>query len=131
MHSPGQLSARQFFIHMVGEKPPQMKNISVDMKTVCFLIYVKLTVRYLSITYIYIYTHELMVKPMKFLWLLLEIEVLKEEQADSILTGYHKISDTKSHTSFHFYATLLLEKCFGEKNTWGSFPFSAYGDKEL
>lgn len=84
-----------------------------------------------SVNHTYIYTHELMVKPMKFLWLLLEIEVLKEEQADSILTSYHKISDTKSHTSFHFYATLLLEKCFGEKNTWGSFPFSAYGDKEL
>lgn len=28
-----------------------------------------------------------MVKPIKFLWLLLELEVLREEQADSTLTG--------------------------------------------
>lgn len=55
-----------------------MKNRSVDMKTVCVLIYVKLTVGYLSSThvYIYIYTLELAVKP-TFLWLLLETEVLR------------------------------------------------------
>lgn len=59
---------------------------------------------------------------MTFLWLLLETEVLKEEQADSTLTGYRKICDTKSHISFHFYATLLLEKCSGKKTHGVRFP---------
>ena len=39
--------------------------------------------------------------------------VLREKQADSTSTGYHKIGNTKSHISFHI--TLLLEKPFGKK----------------
>lgn len=39
--------------------------------------------------------------------------MLREKQADSTLAGYHRISDTKSHISFH--VTLLLEKCSGKK----------------
>lgn len=68
-----------------------------------------------------------MVKPIKFLWLLLEIEVLREEQADSTLTGCHKISDTKSRVSFQS----KREKCFGKNHMGLVSPFSAYGDKEL
>lgn len=40
----------------------------------------------------------------------------KEEQADSTGNGYNKISDMKPHVSFHFYATLLLDKYFKEKH---------------
>lgn len=57
-----------------------------------------------------------MVKLTDFLWLLREKAVLREGQADSTLTGYHKISATKSQISFHFYVTLLLEKRFGKKH---------------
>lgn len=39
--------------------------------------------------------------------------VLREKQADSTSTGYHKIGNTKSHLSFH--VTLSLEKPFGKK----------------
>lgn len=74
-----------------------------------------------------------MVKPTKFLWLLLEIEsCAKEEQAGSILTSYHKIGDTESHVSFHFYATFSRwRNALGGKNTWVVSSFSTHGDKEL
>lgn len=71
-----------------------------------------------------------MVKPTKFLWLLLEIESCAKGIGRLHFTGYHKTSDTVSYISFHFYATLLLEKYFGEK-TWALSPLSTYGDKEL
>lgn len=114
--------------YLEGCFPYVVKNISVYIKFICLLIYVKLTVGYLSITHLY--THKLMVKPTKFLWLLLEIESCAKGIGRLHFTGYHKISDTVSYISFHFYATLLLEKYFGEK-TWALSPLSTYGDKEL
>lgn len=49
--------------------------------------------------------------------------MLREEQADSILTSY-KIGDTESHVSFHFYATFFCwRNALGEKTHGMCLPF--------
>lgn len=61
--SPGWLLGRQFIIQMV-DKSHHKQRMCLDIKIACFLIYVKSTVRHLSITvcmtaYTCIYRHEL------------------------------------------------------------------------